>query len=95
MQYKEDGDFNPEICILKVDPIYSKKYIYSIINKYNIGNINNISIYPYHKNYNKVVISFHHWFNVSLKKLINNNNNFKIIHDIYQGWFWKCIKNIQ
>jgi hypothetical protein len=82
------------ICIPSVRKDLNKKYIVDILNKFNFGKIKKIILVPNSYNENTVFIGYHYWFyndkNQEIKKILNNKECFKIIHEF--PWFWKCYK---
>ena len=86
----------PTICIPKVHKSLTKDFMTSIFKKYNFGNIIKIDFI----NINKINKAFIHlrWNNRDLSQKARNillkNDNFKIIYDEINGWYWKCSASI-
>ncbi len=86
----------PTICIPKVHRSITKEYILSIFKKYNFGKIIKVDFI----NINKINKAFIHlkWNDSELsnkaRKILLENDNFKIIYDDKSGWYWKCSASI-
>jgi hypothetical protein len=86
----------PTICIPKVHKSITKEFVITIFKKYNFGNIIKIDLIKINK-INKVFIHLI-WNNKDLSQkardILLKNDNFKIIYDENDGWYWKCSASI-
>ncbi len=86
----------PTICIPKVHNSITKDYLLSVFKKYNFGNITKVDFI----NINKINKAFIHlkWNDLELSKkarsILLSDENFKIIYDDRNGWYWKCSASI-
>ena len=79
-------------------PNVAKKYKYNdikfLFKKYKFGIINYINIVNTEFTYNRVFIDFKIWFsnerNDKLKKILDENDSFKLFHTEYD--YWNCYK---
>ena len=82
---------NPSICIPKVDQNISKNFIYSVLNRYNFGEIKKIDMIKMNKG-SKVFIHFKYWYNtdksLKVREILSSGLDFKIIY--VEPWYWKC-----
>ena len=82
---------NPSICIPKVDQNISKNFIYTVLNRYNFGEIKKIDIIKMNKG-SKVFIHFKYWYNtdksLKVREILSSGLDFKIIY--VEPWYWKC-----
>ena len=83
---------NPSICIPKVDHNITKKFIYTVFNRYNFGEIKKIDMIKINKGY-RVFIHFKYWNDsvnsLKVRELLSLGQDFKIMY--VEPWFWKCI----
>ena len=82
---------NPSICIPKVDQNINKKFIHTVLNRYNFGEIKKIDIIKMSKG-SKVFIHFKYWYNtdksLKVREILSSGLDFKIIY--VEPWYWKC-----
>ncbi len=82
---------NPSICIPKVDQNISKNFIYTVLNRYNFGEIKKIDMIKMNKG-SKVFIHFKYWYNtdksLKVREILSSGLDFKIIY--VEPWYWKC-----
>ena len=82
---------NPSICIPKVDQNISKNFIYTVLNRYNFGEIKKIDMIKMNKG-SKVFIHFKYWYNtdkcLKVREILRSGLDFKIIY--VAPWYWKC-----
>jgi len=81
------------LCIPKVNYKYSNKQIYNIVQPYNFGRIEYISIVPNAIKSWKIYIKYYYWYyndrNNKIKKLLSQENgHFKIMTT--EPEYWKC-----
>ena len=86
----------PVICIPKVNSNTNKRDIINVFKKFDFGTIKNIDIICI-KGFYKAFIHLI-WnkkgFSEKARKLLLENNNFKIIYDDMNGFYWKCQASI-
>ena len=85
---------NVSLCIPRVNKMYNYSFIYNTINKYKIGEIEDIAILKKNK-FNKVYINFYYWYsdsdrNNKLFQHLNNGGSIKIFYN--EPYFWNCYK---
>ena len=54
---------NLSLCIPRVNKMYNYSFIYNTINKYKIGEIEDIAILKKNK-FNEVYINFYYWYGI-------------------------------
>lgn len=87
----------PTICIPKVYMDITKNDIFDFFKKYHFGRIKKIDLIVFGK-YKKAFIHLN--WNTSKEKavyarnILLNGDNFKIIYDYDNGWYWKCSASI-
>ena len=85
---------NISLCIPRIKNIYTNTFIYNIIDKYKIGEIEDIVIIK-KKNFSKVYINFYYWYsdndrNNKIFKHLTNDGSIKIFYN--EPYFWNCYK---
>ena len=82
---------NPSICIPRIDKNISHKFIYNIINKHQLGEIQKINLIQIGK-FQRAYINFKQWYNneksLKVKNLLLAKEDFKIMY--MHPWYWKC-----
>ena len=82
---------NISICIPRVDKYFNQNRIFSILNRYKLGNIKEIKIIKNKKKNNNIIyIYFSSWndneYVNNIKKKIMDGESVKIMYD--EPWFW-------
>lgn len=91
------SDFSyPTICIPKINSNIKKRDIQNVFKKFDFGLINNIDIICINGFYKAFI---HLKWNLretskKARKLLLENNNFKIIYNEQTGFYWKCQASI-
>ena len=86
---------NTCICIPKLDESVTKNFIYTVFEKYNIGNIKKIHLVQLKNKNNKLGFIYFHNLNNNkngelVKKCLENEEDFKVMYSF--PWYWKCYK---
>jgi len=85
---------NMSLCIPRINNIYTNSFIFNIIDKYKIGEIEDITILK-KKNFNKVYINFYYWHSNNQKNTkifdhLNKGGSIKIFYN--EPYFWNCYR---
>lgn len=91
------NNYQPSICIPKVERNITKNFIYDIFNNLGFGKIKNIDVVKYKKtnrnnNFNRVFVHFSNW-NTHIPQIkeyydkLLKGDNLAIVYE--DPWFWK------